>query len=126
LDYTVPFILKSIPEFDKFITRADNARPESISFVKRRGLPKIIGEAKLKIEDGIQFMKSFKKIVIHPDCKETIKEFSLYSYKIDKRSGDILPVIVDENNHYIDAIRYALYPLISKKTTKIRTGNVIS
>ena len=70
------------------------------------------------------FMRNFDRIIIHPDCKETIKEFTLYSYKIDKRSGDILPDIRDENNHYIDAIRYALYPLIAKKNTKNKISGV--
>lgn len=124
LDDTVPFILKDIPGYDKYIIRADNARPESISFVKRNGFSKIVGEPKLKIEDGIQFMKSFSKIVIHPECKETIKEFTLYSYKVDKRTGDILPAIEDKYNHYIDAIRYALYPLIKNKgKVKVRSSN---
>lgn len=126
LDDTANLMNSKIPDFGDFIIRADNARPESISHVKRKGLPKIKGEAKLKIEDGIVFMRNFERIIIHPDCKETIKEFSLYSYKIDKRSGDILPDIRDENNHYIDAIRYALYPLIAKKNTKIRYGNVLN
>jgi phage terminase large subunit len=84
LDDTATFILNRIPDFEKYITRADNARPESISYVKRKGLPKLIGEPKLKIEDGVQYMKSFNKIIIHPECRETIKEFGLYSYKIDK------------------------------------------
>ena len=114
LDDTVAFINKRIKDFGDYVIRADNARPESISHVKRRGFSKIKGEAKLKIEDGIQFMRSYN-IVIHPDCYETIKEFGLYSYKVDKRSGDILSVIVDNHNHYIDAIRYALFPIISKK-----------
>lgn len=122
LDETVPFILQTIPDFDKFTIRADNARPESISHVKRKGFSKIKGEPKLRIEEGINFMRNFDRIVIHLDCKGVIKEFGLYSYKIDKRSGDILPVIVDENNHYIDAIRYALYPLITKRgETKVRS-----
>ena len=115
LDDTSKYILERIPDFDKYYIRADNARPESISHVKRKGLPLIKGEPKLKIEDGIEFMKTFDNIIIYPDCKETIKEFGLYSYKVDKRSGDILPKIEDKNNHYIDAIRYALYPLIKKK-----------
>lgn len=122
LDETVPFILQTIPDFDKYTIRADNSRPESISHVKRKGFSKIKGEPKLKIEEGINFMRNFDRIVIHPDCKETIKEFGLYSYKIDKRSGDILPVIVDKNNNYIDAIRYALYPLITKRgEAKVRS-----
>lgn len=124
LDDTANFILKKIPDFDKYVTRADNARPESISYVKRKGLPKLIGEPKLKIEDGVEFMKSFNNIIIHPDCKETIKEFGLYSYKVDKRSGDILPVIEDKNNHHIDDIRYALYPLIKNKGIKVRSSSV--
>lgn len=125
LDDTASFILDRIPDFKKYTTRADNSRPESISFVKRKGMPKLIGEPKLKIEDGIEYMRSFKSIIIHPDCKETIKEFGLYSYKIDKRSGDILPVILDKNNHHIDDIRYALYPMIKNRKTKARTSQVI-
>jgi len=120
LDDTATFILNRIPDFENYITRADNARPESISYVKRKGLPKLIGEPKLKIEDGVQYMKSFSKIIIHPECKETIKEFGLYSYKIDKRSGDVLPVIDDKNNHHIDDIRYALYPIIKNKKNNIK------
>jgi phage terminase large subunit len=119
LDDTATFMLSKIPDFDKFTIRADNARPESISHVSRKGLSRIKGEPKLKIEDGITFMRNFVKIIIHPDCKETIKEFGLYSYKIDKRSGDILPDIEDKNNHYIDAIRYALYPLIKKRNENL-------
>ena len=126
LDDTAPFLKNKIPNIEKYVIRADNARPESISFVKRKGLPLIKGEPKLQIRDGVEFMRSFNEIIIHPSCKETIKEFGLYKYKEDKRTGDILPDIIDKHNHYIDAIRYALYPLISKKTTKIRTGNVIS
>jgi phage terminase large subunit len=124
LDDTAEFINSRIPDFDKYSVRADNARPESISHVKRKGLKKIVGEPKLKIEDGIEFLRNYNSIIIHPDCKETIKEFGLYSYKIDKRSGDILPIIVDKNNHYIDAIRYALYPLIKKNNIKVRSGGV--
>ena len=124
LDDTASFILKAIPDFDNYKTRADNARPESISFVKRNGLPRLVGEPKLKIEDGVEFIKSFDNIIIHPDCKETIKEFGLYSYKIDKRSGDILPVIADKHNHHIDDIRYALYPLIKKKGIKVRSSTL--
>lgn len=121
LDHTAEFLKKRIPDIEKYIIRADNARPESISHVKSKGLPKIKGEPKLKIQDGVEFIRTFRKIIIHPECKETIKEFSLYKYKEDKRTGDILPDIVDKNNHYIDAIRYALYPLIKNNLTSYGT-----
>ncbi|MCK3657233.1 terminase [Pasteurellaceae bacterium Pebbles2] len=114
LDDTAQFFLKDIPNLSQYTLRADSARPESISYLKRHGLPRIEGVKKWKgsVEDGIAHIKSYDKVVIHPDCEEIAKEFRLYSYKVDKHSGDILPEVLDENNHYIDALRYALNPLI--------------
>jgi phage terminase large subunit len=48
LDDTSAFIVKQIPEFDRFPIIADSARPESISHLKRHGLPKIEGAQKGK------------------------------------------------------------------------------
>lgn len=47
-----------------------------------------------------------------------------YSYKVDKRSGDVLPDILDANNHYIDALRYAVGPMIKRqgRAAVIETG----
>lgn len=117
LDDTAPFVSRAIPGIEKYQVRADSARPESISYLRRKGLPMIQPVRKWKgsVEDGIAHMKSYEKIVIHPRCVNTTKEFRLYSYKIDKRSGDILPIVVDANNHYIDAVRYAIDPLIQPK-----------
>jgi phage terminase large subunit len=126
LDATAPYVLRHMSDAGKCIIRADSARPESISYLKRHGLPKITGVKKGKgsVEDGIEFMKSFDEIIIHPDCKAVASEFRLYSYKTDRLSGDVLPVSMDENNHYIDAIRYALEPIMKKrgsfKQTSIR------
>jgi len=66
------------------------------------------------VEDGIQFIRSFEQVIIHPRCKSVLSEFRLYSYKTDRLSGDILPVPVDANNHWIDSLRYALEPIIKK------------
>lgn len=116
LDDTANYIADRMPEINKHIIRADCARPESISYLKRHGLPKMVGVKKWagSIEDGIEHMKSYKEIVVHTDCVETLKELRHYSYKVDKRSGDIMPVIVDQWNHYIDAIRYALVPIMRR------------
>jgi phage terminase large subunit len=117
LDDTAAFIKSKIPTIDQYTVRADSARPESISHLQRHGLPKITGVEKWtnSVEEGVRFIRGLKGVVIHPSCKETIQEFRLYSHKIDKRTGDILPDIIDKHNHYIDAIRYALQPLIQKK-----------
>lgn len=114
LDDTSEFMKTRIPGIERHAIRADNARPESISYLRRHGLPRTeaVKKGKGSVEDGIEHIKSYKRVVIHPRCEETAREFRLYSYKVDKRSGDILPTIVDEHNHYIDSIRYGLEPLI--------------
>ena len=114
LDDTAAVLQAAMPDIGRYVVRADSARPESISYLKRHGLPRIVGAVKGKgsVEDGIEFIKSFEKVVIHPRCTETAREFRLYSYKTDRLSGDVLPVLLDEHNHYIDAVRYAIEPLI--------------
>lgn len=118
LDDTSAYIEAKMPTIAKHVVRADCARPESISYLKRKGLPRIVGVSKGKgsVEDGIQFMRSFEQIVIHSDCVQTLKECRLYSYKVDRLSGDVLPVLIDANNHYIDAIRYALEPIMKSRS----------
>lgn len=117
LDDTATFINGKIPSFDRYVTRWDNARPESISYLKRHGLPRSEPVVKWKgsIEDGVQFLRSFREIVIHTRCSDLAREFRLYSYKTDSRTGDIMPVIVDAFNHGIDALRYALTPMMRGK-----------
>lgn len=116
LDETAQHIGSSIPGFAGVTTRADNARPESISFLRRHGLPLIAAVEKWpgSVEDGVEFIKSFDGVVIHPDCPQTAREFRLYSFKVDRLTGDIRPDIVDAHNHYIDALRYAVAPMIKR------------
>lgn len=88
---------------------ADNARPEIISYMRKHGFyiePSKKG--KNSVKDGISLIRSFERIYINPNCENTIREFSLYSYKVDRLSGEITPEIIDKDNHTIDAIRYAL------------------
>lgn len=104
-----PKLFKTIEGSSRWPLRADSARPETIDYMKRHGFPNIQPAVKGKdsVEEGIEFLKSFD-IVIHPRCEHTVDEFSKYSYKIDKRTGDVLPKLADEGNHVIDACRYAL------------------
>ncbi len=114
LDDTPAFIAERMPLIKLHTVRADSARPESISYLSRHGIPNIKGVKKWagSVEDGVAFIKSFDRVIIHPECDEVAREFRLYSYKVDARTGDIMAKIVDANNHYIDAIRYALEPMI--------------
>lgn len=114
----LPQLYRSVPDVDSWPIKADSARPETISYLANRSRPPFRISAAKKwqgsIEDGISYLKSFEKIIIHPRCKHTADEFRLYSYKIDKTTSEILPIIVDKNNHCIDAIRYALDGYITK------------
>lgn len=87
-----------------------------ISHIHRKGLTKAQGSLKGKgsVEDGIAFIRSFKRVYIHPRCVNTAREFRLYSWKVDRLSGDILPVPVDANNHWTDALIYALEPIMRR------------
>lgn len=124
LDDTSMYLKSKIKDIEKYVICADCARPESISYLKRNGLPKIRGVKKWSgsVIDGIEFIKSFDKIIIHPKCENTISEFRLYSYKIDKRTDTILPDVEDSNNHIIDAIRYALEPIYKKGVTGLNAN----
>jgi phage terminase large subunit len=108
-----PSLFDSIPESRKHTIRADSARPETISYMRRQGF-NIIAAKKGpgSVEDGIQHLRGYEKIIIHPRCKYASQEARMYSYKVDKLTGDILPVLIDANNHIIDAIRYSLEPII--------------
>jgi phage terminase large subunit len=114
IDATASLVLKAMPDAARHTVRADSARPESTSYLRRHGLPRVESVTKWagSVEDGIQHLRSYKEIVIHPECRETVREARLYSYKVDRHTGDILPVVVDANNHYMDALRYALAPMI--------------
>lgn len=87
---------------------ADSARPETISYMVKRGLNVVKARKGAgSIMDGIEFMKTYD-IVIHPDCIHIIDEFATYSFKEDPLTDEILPILVDKKNHTIDAARYAV------------------
>lgn len=93
----------------KWKITADNARPETIAYMKRHGFlmmePSIKGAGSL--EEGIEFLQSYD-IVVHPHCRHTIDELTFYSWKIDPRTEEILPVPADKKNHVIDSTRYGV------------------
>lgn len=97
------------------VTRADNSRPETIRHLQTHGYPRIIAASKWpgSVEDGISFLRAFEMIVIHPRCVHTDEESRTYKHKVDPLTGDVLPDIIDKNNHCWDAVRYGLEPMIS-------------
>ncbi len=55
--------------------------------------------------DRVQQLLKDQKIVVHPRCKATIKEFMSYSWRKD-RLGDAVNIPEDKNNHIMDEVRY--------------------
>ena len=120
-----PAFFGALPDAKRWPIRADNARPEIIDYCRRNGLPKMRAAKKGKgsVEDGVSFIQSFD-VVIHPRCANTVREFRSYAYKTDARTGEILPVIEDKNNHLIDALRYGAEGL-HRKGKLLRTAEVV-
>lgn len=114
LDDIAPRWKRDIPEAGERSIRADSSRPETISYVARTGSLSLEAAEKWTgcVEDGVAYMRKFVKIIVHPRCVHHIQEFRLYSYKVDRLSGEVTTDIVDRNNHCMDQIRYAHDPMI--------------
>jgi phage terminase large subunit len=115
----LPALFDRIPEGKKYPIKADNARPELISYMSNRDYN--IKEADKWpgcAQDRVDFMRSFEQIIIHPDCPHAAEEMRLYSYKVDKRTGDILPELRKKHDHILDAIGYSLTDMIRRRTNE--------
>ena len=119
-----PALFDRVPESRKWPIYADSARPETISYMRRAGFNISAAEKwSGSVEDGIAFLRSFEKIVIHERCKHAAEEARLYKYKVDARTGEVLPVIVDASNHCVDSLRYALSKLIRNPRRPMTIGS---
>lgn len=116
----LPDLFDRVPDSRKWFITADSARPETISYMRNHGFPKINAAIKgpKSLEEGVEFLKSYD-IIVHPRCVHLIDELTLYSYKTDPLTAQVLPVLADKDNHVIDALRYALEAL--RKVTVKRT-----
>lgn len=105
----LPELFSRVPDAGKWPITADSSRPETISHLRNNGFPRIRASVKGagSVEEGIAFLQSFD-IVVHPRCTHVADELATYSYKLDKLTGEPIPVLEDKNNHLIDALRYAL------------------
>lgn len=114
LDDTAKRWRQDIPGIEGYVVRADSSRPDSISHVRRHGIPQLQGAKKgpNSVAEGIAHLRSYEKIIVHPRCKNFAQECRLYSHKVDRLTGDVLPDIIDKYNHLIDSARYALEPLM--------------
>ena len=95
--------------YSKEKIRADAAEPKSIDRLCTLGLSHIRKARKGKdsIGNGIDYISDFK-IIIHPQCVNFLTEISNYTWDIDKKTGKKINKPIDDFNHLMDAMRYAM------------------
>lgn len=93
---------------------ADSAEPKSIDELKSYGMRvKAAQKGKDSVKNGIQWIQDLQ-IIIHPRCVNFITEIGNYTWDKDK-FGNKLNVPIDDFNHLMDAMRYALEQYITEK-----------
>lgn len=122
-----PRLVNEVPGIAETISRGDCARPETISHLQRHGLPKHVPCQKWTgiQKDGIDYVRGFSKIIVHPRCKSTANEFRLYRYAVDRLSGQVLPKVVEANDHAMNAIVYALEPVIKGELDRKKSAQPV-
>ena len=109
----MPEFYESVPDSRNWPIGADAARPETISYLRRKGF-NIYAAEKWEgcVQDGIAHLRSFDEIVIHPRCVKTAEEARLWRYKTDPKQVDeygnekVLPILIKGNDHCWDGVRY--------------------
>ncbi|MEA5269370.1 PBSX family phage terminase large subunit [Clostridium perfringens] len=92
---------------------AECAEPKSIEEIKREGIRRIRAAAKGSdsVLNGIQLIQQYK-IWVKPSCENTLVELNNYVW--DTKDGRGINKPVDDYNHLMDALRYAMQRLKKK------------
>jgi len=108
----------------------DQADQGSIQEMKKAGLPVANDADKGQIMTGIQVIKKLLKVpgtmeaklfLNKETCQHLVQEFSLYHYKLDA-AGFVTDTPDTENDHWLDALRYALTLLLGKSNMVLGGG----
>ena len=121
----LPELFRRVPESEDWFITADSARPETISYMRNHGYPKMNSAIKgaRSVEEGVEFIQSYD-VIVHPRCEHVIDELTTYSFKVDKMTGVVIPILEDNNNHTIDALRYALEG--ARRSIKVQKRKTVS
>jgi len=102
----------------------DSAEPKSIRELKKYGLNGARGVA--KGADSRKYRINWLKghnLIIDKSCRHLAEEVESFSRIKDKKTGEILPLFQDGNDHCIDALCYALSPVMYQGTS-IESKNI--
>lgn len=110
--------------YGRTTTVSDSAEPKSIAEQKEYGI-RVKGAKKGpdSVEYGEEWLDDLEAIVIDPKRTPNIaREFENIDYKVD-RDGNPLPKLDDNDNHTIDATRYAFENDMNNKKAKISSSS---
>lgn len=108
----------------------DSARPEYIyQFHQLCGITSF--QANKEVNEGIQHVSikltdkgnGKKSLYVLNTCVKTIMEFESYSWKRD-RSGESVDTVIKENDHAMDALRYAIHTHERNRVKTIDKSNL--
>ena len=104
-------------KYDNYEIVCDSAEPKSIADVRGSGL---FARSSYKRPGCVEYRVKWlqhRRIVIDPArTPNAHREFVNYSYRVDK-NGEVLPSLVEGNEHSIDATAYALQRVIFSRET---------
>jgi phage terminase large subunit len=96
----------------------DSSEPRSIQFLRNKGI-NAVGSSKGKdsVKAGYMFLQDHR-IIVHPKCKDVIRELENFSYIKSKQTGEWTEDTTHEFSHSIDAARYAYSDIYTNTKVK--------
>jgi phage terminase large subunit len=114
-----------VPESRDYPLKADAARPEIISYMRRAGWFNMSAATKPadSVEFGVQWLLALDDIIIYPgDAEQAVDDFSKYSYVLHARTKEPTTHLAKKDDDSIDAVRYALNKLIYSQDDRYSSG----
>ena len=97
----------------------DAAEPRTIQFFKNENINAVAcKKGRDSVKAGLRFLQD-NLIIVHPSCKDFIRECENFSYIKSKQTGEWTEDTTHEFSHAIDAARYAYSDIYTN--TKLKT-----
>ena len=97
----------------------DSSEPRTIQFFKNENINAVAcKKGRDSVKAGLRFLQD-NLIIVHPSCKDFIRECENFSYIKSKQTGEWTEDTTHEFSHAIDAARYAYSDIYTN--TKLKT-----
>ena len=97
----------------------DSSEPRTVQFFKNENINAVAcKKGRDSVKAGLRFLQD-NLIIVHPSCKDFIRELENFSYIKSKQTGEWTEDTTHEFSHAIDAARYAYSDIYTN--TKLKT-----